>query len=81
MNADIEPKSVVEMQALETYYLCGSCCYRDPVSNVCDYCGPDVAVTVRLGDGVTAKNRPCKRAVEAITRALLYAAAGRKEQN
>jgi hypothetical protein len=77
MNADIEPASVVEMQALETYYLCGSQCYRDPQSNLCDYCGPDIAVTVRLGEGIVAQNRPCKRAVEAIMRALLYAAAGR----
>ncbi len=80
MNADIEPKSVVEMQALETYYACISTCYRDPNSGICDYCGPDKAIIVHLSDGFQAKNRPCKQAVEAITRALLYAAAGRKEQ-
>ncbi len=78
MDADVEPKSIVEMQALEAYYLCDSQCYRDPVSRICDYCGPDVAVIVRLSDGLQARNRPCKRAVEAIMRALLYAAAGRR---
>jgi hypothetical protein len=79
MNADIEPASVVEMQALETYYLCGSQCYRDPVSRICGYCGPDQPVTVRLSAGIVPQNRPCKRAAEAIMRALLYAAAGRPE--
>jgi len=56
---NIEPTSLVEMQALETYYLCNSKCYRDPHSNICDYCGPDIAVTVRLSTApASGRSRP-----------------------
>jgi hypothetical protein len=77
-DADIKPQSLVEMQALETYYAAMELCYRDPQSGECTYCGPARALTIRLSGGIEPHSRPCKVAVGEIVRALLYAASGRK---